>query len=91
MTEAPETIERVAIVANPSVDDGYSERLVSILGERGVEIERQTEPTGDRASAVGLSSRSWTWMGTSTWSLCSAGMERCSGPHGCIRERCCSG
>ena len=42
MSEAPETIQRVAIVANPSVDDGYSERLVSILGERGVEIERQT-------------------------------------------------
>ncbi len=49
MSEAPETIQRVAIVANPSVDDGYSERLVSILGKRGVEIERQTEPTGDRA------------------------------------------
>ncbi|MDQ3893019.1 MAG: NAD(+)/NADH kinase, partial [Actinomycetota bacterium] len=49
MKEAPETIRRVAIVANPSVDDGYSERLVSILGERGVEIEHQTEPTGDRA------------------------------------------
>ena len=48
MREAPETIRRVAIVANPSVDDGYSERLVSILGERGVEIDRQTEPTGDR-------------------------------------------
>ena len=48
MSEAPETIRRVAIVANPSVDDGYSERLVSILGERGVAIDRQTEPTGDR-------------------------------------------
>jgi NAD+ kinase len=49
LREAPETIRRVAIVANPSVDDGYSERLVSILGERGVEIEHQTEPTGHRA------------------------------------------
>jgi NAD+ kinase len=49
LSEAPETIQRVAIVTNPSVDDGYSERLVSILGGRGVEIERQTEPTGDRA------------------------------------------
>ena len=48
MSETPETIQRVAIVANPSVDDGYSERLVSILGKRGVKIERQTEPTGDR-------------------------------------------
>jgi NAD+ kinase len=48
LREAPQTIRRVAIVANPSVDDGYSERLVSILGERGVEIDRQTEPTGAR-------------------------------------------
>lgn len=48
MSETPETIQRVAIVANPNVDDGYSERLVSILGKRGVKIERQTEPTGDR-------------------------------------------
>lgn len=48
MREAPQTIRRVAIVANPNVDDGYSERLVSILGERGVEIDHQSEPTGDR-------------------------------------------
>jgi NAD+ kinase len=49
LSEVAEKIRRVAIVANPSVDDGYSERLVSILGERGVEIERHTEPTRDRA------------------------------------------
>lgn len=46
MSEAPETIRRVGIVANPKVDDGHSERLVEILGERGVEVERLTEPTG---------------------------------------------
>ncbi|MCA1715653.1 MAG: NAD(+)/NADH kinase [Actinobacteria bacterium] len=30
------------------MDDGHSERLVEILGERGVEVEQLTEPTGDR-------------------------------------------
>jgi NAD+ kinase len=48
LSEASETIRRVGIVANPKVDDGHSERLVEILGERGVEVERLTEPTGDR-------------------------------------------
>jgi NAD+ kinase len=46
--EAVETIRRVGIVANPKVDDGHSERLVGILEERGVEVERLVEPTGDR-------------------------------------------
>jgi NAD+ kinase len=41
-------VRRVAIVANPAVDDRHSERLVEILGERGVEVERLSEPTGDR-------------------------------------------
>jgi NAD+ kinase len=41
-------VRRVGIVANPAVDDGHSERLVEILGERGVEVERLSEPTGDR-------------------------------------------
>jgi NAD+ kinase len=41
-------VRRVGIVANPAVDDGHSERLVQILGERGVEVERLSEPTGDR-------------------------------------------
>jgi NAD+ kinase len=41
-------VRRVGIVANPAVDDGHSERLIEILEERGVEVERLSEPTGDR-------------------------------------------
>jgi NAD+ kinase len=41
-------VRRVAIVANPNVSEGYSEQLVQILGERDVEVERFTEPTGSR-------------------------------------------
>jgi NAD+ kinase len=41
-------VRRVAIVANPSVSEGYSERLVEVLDKRGVEVERFTEPTGTR-------------------------------------------
>ena len=48
MSETPNKIRRVAIVANPKVDDGHSERLVEILDERGVEVEQLTEPTGDK-------------------------------------------
>ena len=48
MSEAPEKIQRVGIVANPQVDDGHSERLVEILGKRGVEVEQLTAPTGDQ-------------------------------------------
>ncbi len=47
MSEAPKEIRKVGIIANPKVDDGHSERLVEILGERGVEVERFTGPTGD--------------------------------------------
>jgi NAD+ kinase len=48
LSETLVTIRRVGIVANPKVDHGHSERLVEILGERGVEVEQLTEPTGDR-------------------------------------------
>jgi len=51
LSEDAGTIRRVGIVANPKVDDGHSERLVGILEERGVEVERlekPAEPTGDR-------------------------------------------
>jgi NAD+ kinase len=48
LSEGPKEVRRVAIVANPSVSEGYSERLVAILDERGVEVERFTEPTGNR-------------------------------------------
>ena len=48
MSEAPQAVRRVAIVANANVSEGYSERLVAILNERGVEVERYTEPTGTR-------------------------------------------
>jgi NAD+ kinase len=41
-------VRRVGIVANPAVDDGHSDRLVKILGEKGVEVEQLTEPTGDQ-------------------------------------------
>ncbi len=39
-------VRRVGIVVNPKVSEVYSERLVQILDERGVEVERFTEPTG---------------------------------------------
>lgn len=48
MSEELRAVRRVAIVANPSVSEGYSERLGAILDERGVEVERFTEPTGMR-------------------------------------------
>ncbi len=47
MNEARDQIRRVGIVANAKVDDGHSERLVGILKERGVEVERFSEPTGE--------------------------------------------
>lgn len=40
-------VQRVGVVANPKVSAGYSERLVEALGERGVEVERFTGPTGE--------------------------------------------
>jgi len=48
LKEGPEEVRRVAVVANPSVSEGYSERLAAILDERGVEVEKFTEPTGNR-------------------------------------------
>jgi NAD+ kinase len=48
LSEVPKTIQRVGIVANPKVDDGYSHRLIAVLHKRGVEAERFTEPTGTR-------------------------------------------
>jgi NAD+ kinase len=40
-------VRRVGIVANPNVGEEYAKRLVAILDERGVEVERFTEPTGE--------------------------------------------
>ncbi len=48
MSEGAKPVRRVAIVANPNVSEGYSERLMAMLDERGVEIEQFTEPTGVR-------------------------------------------
>ena len=45
---------RVGIVANPNVSEGYSERLVEILGKWGVEVERYVEPTGEEQGSEGL-------------------------------------
>lgn len=45
-----EQIRRVAVVANPKVSAGYSERLLTALGKRGVEVSEvrpETEPDGD--------------------------------------------
>jgi NAD+ kinase len=47
LSEIPQKIRRVGIVANPKVDDGHSERLVGILKERGVDVEDLEEPTGE--------------------------------------------
>ena len=41
-------MRRVAVVANPNVSKGYSEQLAAILDNRGVEVERYSEPTGTR-------------------------------------------
>ncbi len=54
MRKGPKEVRRVGIVANPNVDDGYSERLIAILGERGVEVERFTEPTGESQEDEGM-------------------------------------
>ena len=45
MSEGLEAVRQVAIVANPNVSEGYSERLTTILGARGVGVERVTGPT----------------------------------------------
>jgi NAD+ kinase len=40
-------MRRVGIVANPRVSEGYADRLVEVLGKRGVEVARVTKPTGE--------------------------------------------
>ena len=41
-------VRRVGVVANPKVSEGYSEKLVEILDEKGVEVERFSGPTWTR-------------------------------------------
>lgn len=53
MSNDSKTVQRVGIVANPNVSEEYSEQLVSILGERGVEVERLAEPRGSSAGNEG--------------------------------------
>ena len=48
MSEGPKEVRRVGIVANPTVSVGYSDRLVEILDERGVEVVQLKEPSGTR-------------------------------------------
>ncbi|HEX7170159.1 MAG TPA: hypothetical protein VF206_04955, partial [Rubrobacter sp.] len=46
----PGGIRRVGIVANPTVAEGYVDRLVAILGKKGVEVSQVREddqPDGD--------------------------------------------
>ena len=40
-------VRRVGVVANPRVSEKYSERLVEVLGSRGVEVERFTGPMAE--------------------------------------------
>ncbi len=47
----PGEVRRVAIVANPKVDDGHSGRLVSLLEKRGVEVA-DVRPQGEPDGAV---------------------------------------
>ena len=54
MSEGLESVRQVAIVANPSVSEGYSEQLTTILGERGVEVERVTGPTEESQNSEDL-------------------------------------
>jgi NAD+ kinase len=48
LSEGAKEVRRVAVVANPSVGEGYSERLAAILDQWGVKVEQFTEPTGNR-------------------------------------------
>ncbi len=48
MSDGPKEVRRVGIVANPAVSAGYSDRLVKILDERGVEVEQLKEPSRTR-------------------------------------------
>lgn len=54
MSKGLEMVRQVAIVANPNVSEGYSERLTTILGERGVGVERVTGPTGEGQNSEDL-------------------------------------
>ena len=54
MSEELEAIRQVAIVANPNASEGYSKRLTAILGERGIEVERVTEPTVESQNSEDL-------------------------------------
>ena len=47
----PGAVRRVAIVANPKVDDGHSDRLVEVLKRRGVEVA-DVRPQGEPDGAV---------------------------------------
>lgn len=40
-------VRRVGVVVNPKVGEDYPKRLAEVLGNRGVEVERVTEPTGE--------------------------------------------
>ncbi len=48
MREGPKGVRKVGIVRNPNVGEEYPERLMKILKDQGVEVERYTEPTGER-------------------------------------------
>jgi NAD+ kinase len=54
LREVSQEVRRVAIVANPNVSEGYSERLVATLNKWGVEVERFTGPTGTREDGGGI-------------------------------------
>jgi NAD+ kinase len=48
LSEELTEVRRVGIVANPNVGKECSEQLIELLDKQGVEIERYTEPTGER-------------------------------------------
>ena len=54
MSKGLEVVRRVAIVINPNVSGVYSERLTTILGERGVGVERVTGPTVESQTSENL-------------------------------------
>jgi NAD+ kinase len=54
LSEGLEAVRQVAIVANPNVSEGYSERLTTILGARGVGVERVTGPTVESQNSEDL-------------------------------------
>jgi NAD+ kinase len=54
LSKGLEVVRRVAIVINPNVSGVYSERLTTILGERGVGVERVTGPTVESQTSENL-------------------------------------